>query len=178
MQLNGNSVTVKDLELGTDSITFSTWVYISGTNGGDPVLFGNKDWDSGNNAGILVCPHTNGTLIVNFSDGTKAGRVDLKPNYPTDMLNRWMHLLVVIDRDAGEMRVSFDFGDFISTSLGDNKNNSLDGDYDFVIGQDGTTSYMNDGNVYLKGYVDDFIIFRGAFDMDDVHTLEEYYNQN
>ena len=178
MQLNGNSVTVKDLELGTGSYTFSTWVYISGTNGGDPVLFANKDWSSGKNAGILVCPHTNGTLIVNFSGGTTAGRVDLKPSYPTDMLNRWMHLLVVIDKDAGEMRVSFDFGDFISTSLGDNKGNSLDGDYDLVIGQDGTTSYMNGGNVYLKGYVDDFIIFRGAFDMDDVRALKEYYSHN
>ena len=176
MQLNGNSVTVKDLELGTGSITFSTWVKITGTNGGDPVLFGNKDWDSGNNAGILVCPHANGTLIVNFSDGTKEGRVDLKPTYPTDMLNRWMHLIVVIDKEAGEMRVSFDFGDFISVSLSDvSKNASLDGNYDLVIGQDGTTSYKDNGNVYLKGYVDEFIIFSGAFDENDVKALEDYY---
>ena len=178
MQLNGNSVTVNDLKLGTGSITFSTWVYISGTNGGDPALFGNKDWDSGNNAGILVCPHTNGTLIVNFSDGTSSGRVDLKPAYPTDMLNRWMHILVVIDKEAAQMRVSFDFGDFISVSLGEkHENTSLDGNYDLVIGQDGTTSYKTGGNVYLKGYVDDFIIFSGAFDASDVKALEEYYNQ-
>ena len=178
MQLNGNSVTVKDLELGTGSITFSTWVYISGTNGGDPALFGNKDWNSGNNAGILVCPHTNGTLIVNFSDGTSAGRVDLKPSYPTDMYNRWMHLLIVIDKEACEMRVSFDFGDFISTPLGENNRSTpLDGSYDLVIGQDGTTSYKSNGNVYLKGYVDDFIIFSGAFNADDVAALEEYYKR-
>ena len=178
MQLNGNSVTIKDLEFGTSSVTFSTWVKISGTNGSDPVLFANKDWDSGNNAGILVSPHSNGTLIVNFSDGTSSGRVDLKPTYPTDMLNRWMHILVVIDREAGEMRVSFDFGDFVCASLGEkNSNTPLDGVYDLVVGQDGTTSYKDNGNVYLKGYVDEFIIFSGAFDMDDVKALEEYYNQ-
>ena len=178
MQLNGNSVTVKDLELGTGSITFSTWVYISGTNGGDPALFGNKDWNSGNNAGILVCPHTNGTLIVNFSDGTSAGRVDLKPSYPTDMYNRWMHLLVVIDKEACEMRVSFDFGDFISVSLGENNRSTpLDGNYDLVIGQDGTTSYKDNGNIYLKGYIDEFIIFDGALDKTDFAYLKEYYTK-
>ena len=177
MQLNGNSVTLKDIDFGTNSVTFSTWVYITGTNGGDPVLFANKDWNSGNNAGILVCPHTNGTLIVNFSDGTSAGRVDLKPNYPTDMLGRWMHLLVVVDREAGEIRVSFDFGDFVSASLGSkNVSTPLDGAYDLVIGQDGTTSYKDNGNVYLKGYVDDFIIFSGAFDESDLKALEEYYS--
>lgn len=170
-------MTLKDIDFGTNSVTFSAWVYITGTNGGDPVLFANKDWNSGNNAGILVCPHTNGTLIVNFSDGTSAGRVDLKPNYPTDMLGRWMHLLVVVDREAGEIRVSFDFGDFVSASLGSkNASTPLDGAYDLVIGQDGTTSYKDNGNVYLKGYVDDFIIFSGAFDEGDLKALEEYYS--
>ena len=178
MQLNGNSVTVKDIEFGTNSVTFSTWIKIDGFNGGDPVLFGNKNWNSGNNAGILVCPHSNGTLIVNFSDGTQSGRVDMKPAYPTDMLGRWMHLLVVIDREAGEMRVSFDFGDFITVSLGErNANTPLDGAYDLVIGQDGTTAYKDNGNVYLKGYIDDFIIFSGAFDETDLKALEEYYKQ-
>ena len=178
MALNGSSVTVKDLELGTNSVTFSAWVKVTGMNGNDPVLFANKDWNSGNNPGLLVCLHANGTLIVNFSDGTAANRVDLKPTYPTDMLNRWMHILVVIDREAGEMRVSFDFGDFVSISLQEkNASTSLDGAYDFVIGQDGTTTYKDGGNVYLKGYIDDFMIFDGAFNENDLDELKEYYNK-
>ena len=52
-----------------------------------------------------------------------------------------------------------------------------DGAYDLVIGQDGTTAYKDNGNVYLKGYVDDFIIFSGAFDEIDLKALEEYYKQ-
>ena len=89
-----------------------------------------------------------------------------------------MHLLIVIDKEACEMRVSFDFGDFISVSLGENNRGTpLDGNYDLVIGQDGTTSYKSNGNVYLKGYVDDFIIFSGAFNADDVTALEEYYKR-
>ena len=90
------------------------------------------------------------------------------------MLNGWMHLIVVYDVEKNEIRVSFDFGEFaIGKLTPENYGDSIDGAYDLAIGEDGTNNY----SAYIKGYIDEFMIFEGAFDQNDVSALEEYYNQ-
>ena len=85
-----------------------------------------------------------------------------------------MHLTVVYDIEKNEIRVSFDFGDFLVGKLTpENYGGSIDGAYDLAIGEDGTNNY----SAYIKGYIDEFMIFDGAFDNDDLTALEEYYNQ-
>ena len=72
------------------------------------------------------------------------------------------------------MRVSFDFGDFLVGKLTpENYGDTLDGAYDLAIGEDGTNAYT----AYIKGYIDEFMIFDGAFGAEDLAALEKYYNQ-
>ena len=172
LQVNKSAVNVEDFNPGANSITFATWLKINRLEGGDPVVFANKSWSSGKNAGILICLHNTGTLRVNIADGTN--RTDFIVDYPTDILDGWMHLIVVYDVENNEIRVSFDFGDFLTGKLTpENYGGSIDGAYDLAIGEDGTNEY----SAYIKGYIDEFMIFDGAFVQSDVDALEEYYNQ-
>ena len=172
VSVNKSAVNLEDFNPGANSITFATWLNINKLEGGDPVIFANKSWSSGKNAGILVCVHSTGELRVNIADGTN--RTDFMVSYPTDMLDGWMHLTVVYDTAKNEIRVSFDFGDFLIGKLTpENYGDSIDGAYDLAIGEDGTNSY----SAYIKGYIDEFMIFDGAFDSNDLAALEEYYNQ-
>ena len=172
VNVNKSAVNLEDFSSGSKSITFATWLKVTHLEGGDPVIFANKSWQSGKNAGILVCIHSDGKLRVNIADGSN--RTDYLVDYPTDMLDGWMHLTVVYDMEKNEIRVSFDFGDFLVGKLTpENYGDSLDGAYDLAIGEDGTNVYT----AYIKGYIDEFMIFDGAFDADDLASLEEYYNQ-
>lgn len=172
VSVNKSAVNIEDFNPGASSITFATWLKINKLEGGDPVIFANKSWSSGKNAGILVCLHSTGELRVNVADGTN--RTDFIVSYPTDILDGWMHLTVVYDIEKNEIRVSFDFGDFLVGKLTpENYGGSIDGAYDLAIGEDGTNNYT----AYIKGYIDEFMIFDGAFDNDDLTALEEYYNQ-
>lgn len=172
INVNKSAVNLNDFNPGANSITFATWLKITYLEGGDPVIFANKSWSSGKNAGILVCVHSSGELRVNVADGTN--RTDFIIDYPTDMLNGWMHLIVVYDVEKNEIRVSFDFGEFaIGKLTPENYGDSIDGAYNLAIGEDGTNNYT----AYIKGYIDEFMIFDGAFDQNDVSALEDYYNQ-
>ena len=172
VQVSKSAINIKDFSPGANSITFATWLKISNLEGGDPVIFANKSWSSGKNAGILVCAHSTGELHVNVADGTN--RTDFKVAYPTDMLDGWMHLIVVYDIEKNEIRVSFDFGEFsIGKLTPENYGDSINGAYDLAIGEDGTNNY----SAYIKGYIDEFMIFEGAFDQEDVALLEAYYTQ-
>ena len=172
LQVNKSAVNIEDFNPGANSITFATWLKITKLEGGDPVIFANKSWSSGKNAGILICLHSTGELRVNIADGTN--RTDFIISYPTDILDGWMHLIVVYDVENSEIRVSFDFGDFLIGKLTpENYGGSIDGAYDLAIGEDGTNSY----SAYINGYIDEFMIFDGAFVQSDVDNLEKYYNQ-
>ena len=172
VSVNKSAVNLEDLSLGARSVTFTTWLKVTYLEGGDPVIFANKSWSSGMNAGILVCVHSDGRLRVNIADGSN--RTDYLISYPVDMLDGWMHLTVVYDMQKNEVRVSFDFGDFLVGKLTpENYGDTLDGAYDLAIGEDGTNAYT----AYIKGYIDEFMIFDGAFDAEDLAALEKYYNQ-
>lgn len=172
LSINSNSVTIDNFDIGTNTLTFSTWVKVDSLIGDDPVVFANKNWRSGMNAGILVCVHSYGYIHVNISNGNV--RTDLKVNYDKNALNEWMNIIVVVDRTENRVGLSINFGEITFMDLNSGlQESSLNTEYDLVIGQDGTTAYTS----YLKALVDDFMIFNGAFDQNDVSALKEYYNK-
>lgn len=172
MSINNSSVSLESFNPDTDTLTFATWVKVNKLEGGDPVLFANKSWKSGLNTGILVCIHNLGYIQVNVADG--ATRTDLNVNYTSDILSDWMHLVVVLDRESNTIGLSINFGTLTTVNLEAGlSESSLSTSYDLVIGQDGTEAYT----AYLKAYIDDFIIFDGAFDQDDIASLATYYGE-
>ncbi|MCC7501322.1 MAG: alkaline phosphatase family protein, partial [Flavobacteriales bacterium] len=102
---------------------------------GDPVIVGNKNWNSGVNPGFVLSTNTSGgTWKFNIGDGVD--RVDLTGLPITD--GQWHHLAVTCDRN-GEARI-FQDGLLLRTAsmaaIGD-ITNALQ----LCFGQDGTTTY-------------------------------------
>ena len=81
-------------------------------------------------------------------------------------------MVFVVDRENGEMRISYDFGEFQVVKISDSlKNSSADGYNVLNIGQDGTGSYGD----HLDAILDEFMLFKGALDNDDVKELSKYF---
>ena len=68
----------------------------------------------------------------------------------------------------------YDFGEIITATIPDNlKDDSLDAFGSLYIGQDGTGDYT----AALSATVDEFMIFDGAFDQEDIDALAAYYGK-
>ena len=104
------------LDFGTDNFTVSFWVKIDANIGvaGDPVIIGNKDWDSGGNPGFQIGldgaddPSAH-HWTVNVADGI-GGRLDWDAddnNTPNLKDGNWHFVAVAFDRPS-TMNVYFD----------------------------------------------------------------------
>ncbi|MBL7939013.1 MAG: alkaline phosphatase family protein [Flavobacteriales bacterium] len=144
----------------TDDFSIECNVKMPSSWSGDPVFVGNKDWDSGNNAGfVLSTTGTGHTWKFNLGDGTD--RIDLNGRPIND--DQWHHLAVTCDRD-GEARIFQDGLLMASVDM------SLIGDvntpYPMCFGQDGTTTY----GIPLTGTLCDVRIWRKALDINTVSS--------
>lgn len=102
---------------------------------GDPAILSNKDWNSGGNPGFNIALSPGGGQIdVNVGDGTN--RADLDAGLVAD--GTWHHVMATFDRD-GEMTLFVDGVTVQSTDM--SGVGSIDSDFGFNIGQDGTGNY-------------------------------------
>ena len=163
-------LTVEGLDF-TGSFTLTTWVRIDFRDGGDPAVFGNKDWSSGSNDGLVVFSD-GGTLRLDaIGNGDR-----IKHDFPNDYndiagTGEWVHLAIVIDKDTNTQTIYYNgvpsFKDIISWS-GD----TLESDYPLNIGNDGSGFYgSNDG---FGASFDEFAFFKKALSMDEVHAIYTY----
>ena len=171
VSLNDGYISIPDYAPGTDSFSVSMWVKTTGVSS-DPSLFSNKDWNNGALEGYVLSIRSSNDIKFNLGDGES--RVDLEKLLPSNYQSGWMHVLLVVDRTAEEIRLAVDFGKFTSASLpAGMKGVSFDG-YDVLnIGQDGTGNY----GASLAATVDEFMVFDGALTADDVAALAEYYGK-
>lgn len=125
---------------------------------GDPVFVGNKNWNSGVNAGFALTTNTSGgTWKFNIGDGVD--RVDLSGLPIND--GQWHHLAVTCDRD-GEVRIFQDgllLRSASMTAIG-NVNTALQ----LCFGQDGTTTYGST----LTGNLSDVRIWNAALEINTI----------
>ncbi len=171
VSLYDGHISIPDYAPGTDSFTVSLWVNTQGVNS-DPPLFSNKDWSSGNNSGYALCLRSDGDVRFNVGDGSN--RMDMSHRLPTDFRAGWMHVALVVDREAGEVRIALDFGDFQIQALPEAlKGASFDAYNLLNIGQDGTGSY----SASLAATVDEFMVFDGAMTQTELAALAEYYGK-
>jgi hypothetical protein len=104
--------------------------------------------------------------------GNGSDRMDKEIPLPADYSIGWMHLTLVMDRVAGQIRISVDFGEFVTIAMPASiKDASADAFGVLNIGQDGTGNY----SAKLTATIDEFMIFDGAFEQKDVSALAEYY---
>ena len=170
VSLNDGCVSIPDYAPGTDSFSVSLWMNTTGVSS-DPALFSNKDWRSGSNPGYVFSLDSNGTVRFNLGNGTD--RADMPVNLPHDYNTGWVHLLLVVDRAAGTVKIAYDFGNFQTLILPETLKDASFNGYDVLnIGQDGTGAYSP-----LAATLDEFMIFDGVLTAEDVAALKAYYGK-
>ncbi len=172
-----NYLTINNYSLGTDSYTISAWVNLHLIDG-DPVLFGNKDWDSGSNPGIVIVAKED---LFRYSANAESGaRID--SDYPfsgspiTEAYDTWNHIAVSVDRDAQTITTYLNgrqYGKPVDFSDKGHAGLSYDVNV-FNIGEDGASKY-NQGEG-LDFDLDEFAIFKKALTADEVAAVYSYEN--
>ena len=181
VELEDGYLNLNGFAFGNDSWTLSFWVKCATpTNGASPVI-SNKPMSSsadgfvyalGRYASVERQDHYGYFNVA--KDGVDAS---IKENMNPDYIYGWMHVAIVIDREAGELRVAYDFGDFLRVKLPENlsKGVSLDNEYGYLsIGEDTTGHARSKVGVAL----DELMIFEGAFDSADLEKLKLYFKYN
>ena len=154
---------------GTSSFSVSCWMNIT-IYDSDPSIFGNKLWTSGYNRGFVVA-YRGKDIKFNLGDGSR--RMDVSFDLPSDPFkNGWMPLIFVVDREAGTVGMSVDFGDLQVYEIPDEmKNVSFSTPYGMNFGQDGTGVYP----VQLPASLDELVIYSRALTSADIAGLKAYY---
>jgi uncharacterized repeat protein (TIGR02543 family) len=145
-------------EITTGSTSVEFW-YKQNTATSDGVLFGNENWNSGTNPGVVLF-NTNGTsderLGTNIGDGSGT-RVKVS-SLGTPLNSGWTYVTLVVNRSTNTM-TTYEDGGAVNTSSIASTTHSLDGDaHPFRIGQDGTGTYGNS----VDGLVDDLNLYNAA----------------
>ena len=153
-----------------ESFTLSFWIN-SDKISGDPAIISNKDWDSGDNAGFIFAIREND---VKFNLGDGENRMDESWYIPADFFDGWVHLILIVDRENGQIGLSFDFGESDMRQMTDElKDATFLSEFGVNLGQDGTGAYGDE----LKADIDELIIFNKALTSEEISSLASYYGR-
>ena len=149
--LDKGYISLADYHPDKSSFTIALWVKTQGVTS-DPVLLGNKNWGAGVNKGFVLSLRDSNDLKFNVGDG--ANRADKEYLLPSDFRAGWVYVVLVVDREKGEVKLSYDFGAFQTMVLPASlKDDSFDAFEVLNIGQDGTGAY----SASCKATVDEFL---------------------
>ena len=169
VQLDDGYVTLNDYILKDQSFTASMWLQINTVNG-DPVLFSNENWVDGHNPGFTLALNA-ASNIFRMNVGYNGSRNRFDASLPTDYREGWMHLTLSVDRENNQVLYYVDFGT-PTVIARDMTGMSFEGILNGLnIGQDGTGAYTYP----LSAVMDEFMIFEGAFTLEDNNDLAKYY---
>ncbi len=172
--LKNGYISIDGLNIDENSFTVSTWLNDINVSFADPALFGNKDWNSGANQGILVAVENN---KIKLNTANASGRADTEyteiDNYDFEGDSGWINLTVVVNRENSTATLYVDFKPFASVSIPNGSFASVDGTT-FVLGQDGT------GNSPYKAELecDEFMYFDKAISQAELNALASYYKMS
>lgn len=168
---NSSYITIpkrSDLALGNnDNLTVSLWFRSHGAQGGDPVIIGNKNWNSGGNPGWLLLSNegADNSFGANISSSS-SDRLDLEDIDYSD--TNWWFLVLTFDASgqavfyAGSESGGLRWMGADAQQVGD-----LSSSLPINVGQDGTGSYTHNAD----GDVDDLAIWRRALSYEEVLRL-------
>ena len=179
-KLDNGYVDITDFEPGNGSFSVGFWFktpfHRFSSPAEDSVVLTNKAWN-GIDQGFLVSLNYKYTsadynmfrLKFNFADGST--RMDCEFPLPEDWHDGWVYVVLSVDREAGTVGVSYDFGEFVTEQIPEElKNTSMNGVGGIRFGQDSTGEYAP-----LSATVDDVIVVNGVLTSEDVAALAAYY---
>ncbi|MCY4046369.1 MAG: alkaline phosphatase family protein [Cellvibrionales bacterium] len=159
---------IHDLDFGpSQDFTLMTWYRVTGDQSGDPVIMGNKDWQSGANRGTLLLANEDNGDDFGINIASYGGdRKDIDPIDYT--FNGWWMIVATFDRDGASILYAgspdgrlYMIADDIS-DVGD-----INSALPWNIGQDGTGTYKHN----LKADLDDTAIWRRALSIEEVKSV-------
>ncbi len=161
---------LEDLKLSNNSFSIGMYVEMADIRN-DPVLFGNKDWASGRNQGIIISPRgVEKDIKLNIGDGSN--RFDATFPYPNNFLEGWTHLLFTFDRQENIICFYANFELIGTCSISEElKNLSLDSAFPYYVGNDSTEKY----GYGIPAIIDDLAIFNKALTQEEVLELKKCY---
>ena len=173
-QFDDGHVTLTGWEPTTNSFSVALWMKTSGTDGEqvDPCILSNKDWAGGNNIGFVF---TLRGRDVKFNAGVGGpARLDAEYPLPLDYVDGWVYVVLVVDREAGVIRLSYDFEKFQTVAIPKEMlETSFKTGYKVNIGQDGTGRYA----LHLPAALDECLIVDGLLSEEDIAALKAHYVQ-
>ena len=154
---NNNYVDLGNLSaINTSDFTVEMWLNVNDCQN-DPAFFSNKDWSSGNNIGLAMDVHDNGTkLRVNLkaTGGTFKNLI-----VPIDAIGRgWFHVAATIKR-TGYLKIYINGVTEDSLDIS-SVTGSFGTAYTYKLGQDGTGDYTSNGtHIRYDGKADEIRIW-------------------
>jgi hypothetical protein len=171
-QFDDGYVALRGWEPAKNSFSVALWMKTEGTGGPevDPCILSNKDWAGGTNIGFVF---TLRGRDVKFNVGVGGpARLDAEYPLPLDYADGWVYVVLVVDREAGVIRLSYDFEKFETVAIPEELlDTSLNTGYGVNIGQDGTGQYA----LHLPAILDEFLIVDGILTDQDVAALKAHY---
>ena len=167
-QFNDGYVALSNWQPGKKSFSLAFWMKTNGVSA-DPVILSNKDWSGGSRPGFVVSLRS---LDIKFNYGDGKIRMDADGALPRDFYGGWVYVVIVVDRDAGAVKISYDFNRFELFQIREEfLNVSFDCFPELAIGQDATGKYKEK----LDAVLDEFLLIDGTLDAVDVAKLKELY---
>jgi len=168
IQFDDGHISLSPYSPNNDSFSACLWMKTGGVNG-DPALFSNKDWASGYKPGYVLSLRSGD---VKFNSGNGTSRMDAEYQLPLDFADGWVHVALVVDREAGEIRFAYDFGEFETTKIpAELKGAHLNAFRALNIGQDGTGKM----GYALSAVLDEFILIDGVMTQEQLNALAVHY---
>jgi hypothetical protein len=152
-------------KFGTGDFTVSFWIR-SSTVSGDPVIIGNKDWNSGDNTGWALSLQSNGSMMWNFTPSGQS-RSDAYISGVAD--NDW-HFITVSHQRNGNATLYKDGAEVSSIAIS-SKTGTINTTYPTAIGQDGTLNYSS----RLNANIDQMQLFKRALSATEVQDMFSSY---
>ena len=161
------------------SFTAIVWTRHNGqTADTDPVLFGNKNWALGSNAGVAFLARMKRTFVVSgsnrdyegagFNAGDGANRLDIGP-FDNEGSSAWTFYAVRRTDDGVITVYQGRSNGILGWTCGTFDGFTLASGLPFCIGQDGTGGYSKQ----FVGGVDDFALWTRGLSHDDIRRIYE-----
>lgn len=166
-QFDDGYISATDFAPDKSSFSLGFWMKTAGV-GSDPVLLSNKNWNDGYTDGFVLSLRE---ADIKFNVGNGSDRLDVDNTLPADYANGWVYFAMVVDRDNGVVRFSYDFGAFAEYSLESLSDSSFNCFNNLNIGQDGTGSYSES----LSAAMDELLLINGIMSDADLAALATHY---